>query len=85
MPLYNPDLGLITFIQKYSNKDGLDIRYTVFMKGCPLGCLWCSDPELIRPMPDLLYNRERCEQCGTCIKACPKGTLSFDPKRFYPH
>lgn len=78
MPLYNPDQGLISTVQKYSTKDGPGIRNTVFMKGCPLGCLWCSNPELIRPEPDLLYNHERCVQCGTCIEACPKSALSFD-------
>jgi len=78
MPLYNPDIGLISHIQKYSTKDGPGIRSTVFMKGCPLGCLWCSNPELIRPEPDLLYNREKCVQCGTCIDVCPEHALSFD-------
>jgi len=77
MPLYNPDLGLISAIQKYSTKDGPGIRSTVFFKGCPLGCLWCSNPELIRPLPDLLYSREKCKQCGTCIQVCPQGALSF--------
>jgi pyruvate formate lyase activating enzyme len=78
MPLYNPDLGLISAVQKYSTKDGPGIRSTVFFKGCPLGCLWCSNPELIRPLPDLLYSREKCARCGTCIQVCPQGALSFD-------
>jgi len=78
MPLYNPEIGLISHIQKYSTKDGPGIRDTVFFKGCPLGCLWCSNPELIRPEPDLLYDREKCIQCGTCINACPHDALSFD-------
>jgi pyruvate formate lyase activating enzyme len=77
MPLYNPDLGLISTVQKYSTKDGPGIRSTVFFKGCPLGCLWCSNPELIRSQPDLLYTREKCARCGTCIEACPKKALSF--------
>ncbi|MDP2964731.1 MAG: glycyl-radical enzyme activating protein [Pelolinea sp.] len=77
MPLYNPDLGLISTVQKYSTKDGPGIRSTVFFKGCPLGCLWCSNPELIRSQPDLLYTREKCARCGTCIKACPRDALSF--------
>jgi pyruvate formate lyase activating enzyme len=77
MPLYNPDLGLITYIQKYSTKDGPGIRDTVFFKGCSLGCLWCSNPELIRPLPDLLYTCEKCARCGTCIKICPHKALTF--------
>lgn len=77
MPLYNPDLGLISAVQKYSTKDGPGIRSTVFFKGCPLGCLWCSNPELIRPLPDLLYSQEKCARCGTCIQICPQGALSL--------
>jgi pyruvate formate lyase activating enzyme len=82
MPLYNPDRGLISAIQKYSTKDGPGIRSTVFLKGCPLGCLWCSNPELIRPAPDLLYARERCARCGSCLAACPRGALSLDADGF---
>ena len=78
MPLYNPDRGLISVIQKYSTKDGPGIRSTLFLKGCPLGCLWCSNPELIRPQPDLLYTREKCACCGTCINTCPQGALCAD-------
>ena len=77
MPLYNPDLGSISTVQRYSTKDGPGIRSTVFFKGCPLGCLWCSNPELIRSKPDLLYTREKCARCGTCIEACPRNALSF--------
>jgi len=82
MPLYNPDLGLISIVQKYSTKDGPGIRSTVFFKGCPLGCLWCSNPELIRSHPDLLYTREKCARCGTCIEACPRDALSFGEEGF---
>ena len=82
MPLYNPDLGLISIVQKYSTKDGPGLRSTVFFKGCPLGCLWCSNPELIRSHPDLLYTREKCARCGTCIEACPRDALSFGEEGF---
>ena len=82
MPLYNPDLGLISTIQKYSTKDGPGIRSTVFFKGCPLGCLWCSNPELIRSQPDLLYTRDKCARCGTCIEVCPQAALSYDEDGF---
>ena len=82
LPLYNPDLGLISTVQKYSTKDGPGIRSTVFFKGCPLGCLWCSNPELIRFLPDVLYTREKCARCGTCIQSCPRGALAFDEGGF---
>jgi pyruvate formate lyase activating enzyme len=78
MPIYNPEIGLISRVQKYSTKDGPGIRDTVFFKGCPLGCLWCSNPELIRSQPDLLYDRGKCVSCGTCISVCPHNALSFD-------
>jgi len=77
MPLYDPERGLISAIQKFSTKDGPGIRDTVFFKGCPLGCLWCSNPDLIRPTPDLLYTVERCQKCGTCIEVCPENALAF--------
>jgi len=78
MPVYNPEIGLISHVQKYSTKDGPGIRSTVFFKGCPLGCLWCSNPELIRPQPDLLYDANKCVSCGTCIDVCPHHALGFD-------
>ena len=78
MPLYDPELGLISTVQKYSTKDGPGIRATVFFKGCPLGCLWCSNPELIRPVPDLLYTYQKCVQCGTCVRVCPRAALRQD-------
>lgn len=78
MPLYDPEFGLISTVQKYSTKDGPGIRATVFFKGCPLGCLWCSNPELIRPVPDLLYTHQKCVQCGTCVRVCPRAALGQD-------
>ena len=81
MPIFNPEQGLISFIQKYSIKDGPGIRSTVFFKGCPLGCLWCSNPDLIRSEPDLLYNAEKCVQHGACIEVCPHDALSFNSQK----
>lgn len=81
MPLYDPNIGLISNIQKYSTKDGPGIRDTVFFKGCPLGCLWCSNPELIRSIPDLLYSRNKCIQCGSCIRECHQQALVFNHDR----
>lgn len=79
MPLYNPDLGLISCIRKRSTQDGPGIRDTVFLKGCPLGCLWCSNPELIRPLPDVMYAAEKCVRCGTCVDVCSQHALSLGP------
>jgi len=78
MPIDNPDIGLISRIQKYSTKDGPGNRNTVFLKGCTLNCLWCSNPELIRQQPELLYTSSNCISCGLCIDVCPHEALSYD-------
>ena len=64
--------GMITNIQRYCIHDGPGIRTTVFMKGCPLHCVWCHNPETQSDDPELYVVEERCIQCGTCIRACPK-------------
>jgi pyruvate formate lyase activating enzyme len=82
MPLFDPNLGLIAAVQTEKLEDGQGTRSTVLFKGCPLGCLWCPTPELIRPVPDLLYTRESCTSCGSCIAACPHNALAFDEQNF---
>src|SRR4030042_475211 len=63
--------GLIADIQRYSLQDGPGIRTTVFVKGCPLGCRWCHNPEMINPSREVWYNEARCTLCGKCIEVCP--------------
>ena len=70
--------GTIFNIQKFSVHDGPGIRTTVFMKGCPLGCLWCSNAESMNPEPELGIIRSRCNSCGRCLDICPVNALSFD-------
>ena len=65
--------GLVFNIQKYSVNDGPGIRTTVFLKGCPLCCAWCHNPEGISPKPELLVVETRCAVCGECRAACPFG------------
>lgn len=71
--------GIIFNIQKFSVHDGEGIRTLVFLKGCPLHCPWCSNPESQRREPERAYNPTRCltaEVCGRCAKACPTGAVS---------
>jgi pyruvate formate lyase activating enzyme len=67
--------GIIFDIARYSIHDGPGIRTTVYFKGCPLNCLWCHNPEGIRPEPQISYCKDRCIVCGSCISACPNGAL----------
>lgn len=62
--------GKIFNIQHFSIHDGPGIRTTVFMKGCPLRCIWCHNPESWRSDTELSYNKEKCSGCGACFKVC---------------
>lgn len=64
--------GRIIKIQRFSIQDGPGIRTTIFLKGCPLKCLWCSNPESQSLNPEIMFNKAKCIQgCNECIKACP--------------
>ncbi len=69
------DTGIVFDIQRYSLHDGPGIRTTVFLKGCPLRCLWCANPESQSPEPSLLARDIRCKSCGACAQACPQGAI----------
>lgn len=69
---------MIFDIQKFSVHDGPGIRTTVFFKGCPLKCLWCSNPESQSSKPQLMYFEDRCTHCYQCIEACPLQAISKD-------
>ncbi|MBC7341074.1 MAG: glycyl-radical enzyme activating protein [Clostridia bacterium] len=71
--------GLVTNIQKYSTEDGPGIRTTVFLKGCPLRCLWCHNPEGQETRPELIYYQVRCIGCGACAEVCPQKAITPDP------
>ena len=77
----NTHLGTIFDIQRYSVHDGPGIRTTVFLKGCPLKCLWCANPESQNKLPEIMFDRSRCTRCGRCVEVCPhKATVNCDGK-----
>ena len=69
--------GLVFNIQKFSLHDGPGIRTTVFIKGCPLVCKWCSNPESQSPKQEIMTYDIRCIGCGKCAEACGTGAITF--------
>ncbi|MGI5868199.1 MAG: glycyl-radical enzyme activating protein [Kiritimatiellia bacterium] len=69
--------GRIFSIQKFSVNDGPGIRTTVFLKGCPLRCIWCHNPESQSPRRELAFNSDRCAGCRRCEALCPNGCHVF--------
>ena len=70
--------GIITNIQRLTIHDGPGIRTTVFLKGCPLRCVWCDNPETWHEYPEIFFYDIRCVECGRCVKACPLGIVTMD-------
>ncbi|MEN3011142.1 MAG: glycyl-radical enzyme activating protein [Candidatus Bipolaricaulaceae bacterium] len=70
------ETGIVFDIQRFSLHDGPGIRTTVFLKGCPLRCLWCHNPEGLSPKPELMFFDYKCLGCGTCARVCPEGALA---------
>jgi pyruvate formate lyase activating enzyme len=68
--------GTIFNVMRFSTHDGPGIRTTVFLKGCPLNCWWCHNPENWQQVPKEVYLPERCAGCGVCVENCPAGALS---------
>ncbi|MHA1617273.1 MAG: glycyl-radical enzyme activating protein [Candidatus Njordarchaeales archaeon] len=73
--------GLIFDIKRYAIHDGPGIRTTVFMKGCPLKCWWCHNPEGISSSKDLTYFEYKCIRCKTCVKVCPVNAIAFEGEK----
>ncbi len=63
--------GVVFDVKEFAVYDGPGIRTTVFMKGCPLRCQWCHNPEGLSPKPQLMSSPAACTNCGACEKACP--------------
>lgn len=75
--------AIITNIQKYSVHDGPGIRTTVFFKGCPLGCLWCHNPETQSFKKQLMYDEEKCTGCFLCMKGCMEEAIIAGDKKVF--
>ena len=71
--------GVISDIKRFAVHDGDGIRTTVFLKGCPLKCIWCHNPESIGGKPQIAYYPNKCIGCGECVAACPHGAHSMEP------
>jgi len=69
----SPVTGLVFDIKRFAIHDGPGIRTTVFLKGCPLTCLWCHNPESQSRDPEILYSPDQCIACGHCAAVCPHG------------
>jgi pyruvate formate lyase activating enzyme len=69
--------GIVFNVQRYSLHDGAGIRTTVFLKGCPLVCKWCANPESQKMYPEILIRKVNCIGCGACVNACPNHALTL--------
>ena len=63
----------VSEIQRFCMHDGPGVRTTVFLKGCPLRCAWCHNPETQKPGPEILFWQNKCVGCGACAAVCPVG------------
>lgn len=72
-------MSLIFDIKRFAINDGPGIRTTLFMKGCPLRCVWCHNPEGFSERPVKMYTKKKCIGCQTCVEVCPEKNLVLTP------
>ena len=77
-------MALLFDIKRYAIHDGPGIRTTLFVKGCPLRCVWCHNPESWSPQAQRLYKKGKCIGCRSCVNACPQGALELTPEGIKP-
>lgn len=71
------DKGFIYDLQRFAIHDGPGIRTLVYMKGCPLRCLWCSSPQSQKSEPEIMRNEINCQMCGRCVDICPDHLITI--------
>ena len=75
--------GTVLNIQRFCTEDGPGIRTTVFLKGCPLHCIWCHNPESQAKRNEILFDAKKCIACGRCGAVCPQKCHSFEKKHTF--
>ncbi len=74
-------IGTLFNLMRFAVNDGPGIRTTVFLKGCPLTCVWCHNPESQMPAPEVMFAPERCIACGECVRTCHHDALHWDGEK----
>ena len=77
-------MALLFDLKRYALHDGPGIRTTLFLKGCPLRCVWCHNPESWSPGKQRLYKSAKCIGCSSCVEACSEGALKLTPEGIRP-
>ena len=77
-------MALLFDLKRYALHDGPGIRTTLFLKGCPLRCVWCHNPESWASGKQRLYKQAKCIGCASCVEACPEGALKLTPEGIRP-
>ena len=75
--MQNNSEGVVSNIQRFAIQDGPGIRTTIFFKGCPLHCPWCSNPETMRLQPQIIVRDVKCIKCGRCVETCPQNAITI--------
>ena len=75
--------GIVSDFKRFAVHDGDGIRTTVFLKGCPLRCVWCHNPEGISPKPELAFFGGKCVSCGDCVRICKNGAQIMTDRHIF--